>query len=163
MWVWFSLFSVQQCTCGLEPSLISILGWIIGICQLQKLIIITHCRQLRQLLQVVASFNRCSQLWQLLQAVASLDSFFKLLAARPQLHFYINIASMFDSISKGQIIQIPKGHWSVSQLLTDIRGIWSDLGLMKIQEIITQSRNLLFAPYQFIRFSLFHAYWVPLL
>ena len=100
MWVWFCLFSVQQCTRGLESSLISILGWTIGICQLQKLIVITHCRQLRQLLQAVASFDRCSQLWQLLHAVASLDSFFKLLAARPQLHFYINIASMFDSISK---------------------------------------------------------------
>ena len=62
------------------------------------------------------------------RAVASFASFarcFKLLAAKPQFHFNVNIAQIFDSINKGQFIKSSTrssvsqsvSQW-VSQLLT---------------------------------------------
>ena len=94
-------------------------------CQLWKLLqaVVTFhsCCQLSQLLsaftavKTVASFHSCYKLLPYLTAITScchlwqpaLTAFYTPLVAKPQLQFKLNIASMFDSKSKGQIIQIP--------------------------------------------------------
>ena len=70
-------------------------------------------------------------------AVASFASFarcYKLLAAKPQFHFNVNIAHWFDFISKGQFIKSSTSS-SVSQSVTYMGRIWSDPGPIKIAAV----------------------------
>ena len=84
----------------------------------------------------LTAVTRCRQLKLLLQTVASFDSCYKLLAAQPQLHFDVKIAWIFDSNSKGQLIHSSTRLWHpfqkvVSESVTDMCRLWSDLGAIK--------------------------------
>ena len=79
--------------------------------------------------------NCCYKLLPALTDVTSCRHLWQLLAAQPQLHFTIIIASARVKSLKFQSFLVSQ---PASQLLTDMRGLWLDLGPMKIINHLSQ-------------------------